>query len=693
MKTSLVSREVIADSIELVARGHLFDAVIALSGLRQDDPRHGHGARPPQRPGGDALRRLDPARALPGPRRHDPGGLRGRRRARRGQDDRRGARTSSRASPAPAPARAAASSPRTRWRWPSRCSASRPMGPSMVPAQDPTKAEVAYERGQARRRRAAARACAAATSSPARRSRTRSPRSTSSGGSTNGVLHLLAVAREAGVELDDRRLRPHQRAHAAALRPQARRPATSPSTSTRPAACRSLVERLRELGVLHERRDHGHRQDRSASIADAAQETAGQRVVRPLDDPIKPTGGLAILRGNLAPEGCVVKLAGHERRHHSGPARVFDGEEAAMDAVTHGGIQRGRRRRHPQRGPGRRPRHARDARASRRRSTAPGSASTSRCSPTGASPAPPTASWPATSRPRRRAAARSPRSRDGDEITIDVDGRRIDVALDDDEIAAPRRRLRRRRTTATRPACSAKYADARRQRLRGRRHPALSARPPAATPAADYSSAANASSSALNARGRSSIATCPVSGQTTLRASGISRSNSSRVAHGHEAVLLAPDDQRRAADLAEARRGSGSRVSASSASTKPGLPAPRSCSARAGPGAGPGAPRRGPSAARRVRGRRASASRARADASRPRRSDQPSAVRAARRGRVVALVLDRSGPAALTSTRRSTRAGNWIASSAAMKPPIELPTTTPRSSSQARRAARRRQRP
>ncbi len=76
-------------------------------------------------------------------------------------------------------------------------------------------------------------------------------------------------------------------------------------------------------------------------LARGAQETDGQQVVRPLSDPLKPTGGLAILRGNLAPEGCVVKLAGHERVHHSGPARVFDGEEAAMLAVTTGQINEG----------------------------------------------------------------------------------------------------------------------------------------------------------------------------------------------------------------------------------------------------------------------------------------------------------------------------------------------------------------
>src|SRR5439155_14296266 len=75
--------------------------------------------------------------------------------------------------------------------------------------------------------------------------------------------------------------------------------------------------------------------------AKEADETDGQRVVRPLEDPIKPTGGLAILRGNLAPEGCVVKLAGYERRSQTGPARVFESEEEAMAAVTAGTINAG----------------------------------------------------------------------------------------------------------------------------------------------------------------------------------------------------------------------------------------------------------------------------------------------------------------------------------------------------------------
>ena len=69
-----------------------------------------------------------------------------------------------------------------------------------------------------------------------------------------------------------------------------------------------------------------------------AVETPGQQVIRPLDRPLKPTGGIAILRGTLAPEACVIKLSGHNKRKHSGPARVFDREEDAMAAVTHGRI-------------------------------------------------------------------------------------------------------------------------------------------------------------------------------------------------------------------------------------------------------------------------------------------------------------------------------------------------------------------
>ena len=158
-------------------------------------------------------------------------------------------------------------------------------------------------------------------------------------------------------------------------------------------------------------------------------------MIRPLANPIKPTGGLAILRGNLAPDGCVVKLAGHERRLHSGPARVFEGEEAAMEAVTHGGIEAGDvvviRNEGPAGGPGMREMLAVTAAINGaglgehvalltdgRFSGATHGFMAGHVAPEAARGGPIAA------------------VRDGDEITIDVDARRLDVALDDDEIAA-----------------------------------------------------------------------------------------------------------------------------------------------------------------------------------------------------------------------------------------------------------------
>ena len=169
------------------------------------------------------------------------------------------------------------------------------------------------------------------------------------------VLHLLAVAREIGVELDIDDFDRDQRAHAAAVRPQARRAVRRrrPLQGRRRAGHRSSACRRPGCSTRTRSRSPARR---SASSPTRPTETEGQRVVRPLDEPLKATGGLAILRGNLAPEGCVVKLAGHERRHHSGPARVFDGEEAAMAAVTTRRHPGRRRRRHPQRGPRRRAR-------------------------------------------------------------------------------------------------------------------------------------------------------------------------------------------------------------------------------------------------------------------------------------------------------------------------------------------------
>jgi dihydroxy-acid dehydratase len=101
-----------------------------------------------------------------------------------------------------------------------------------------------------------------------------------------------------------------------------------------------VIRRLKEAGMLHEAAVTVTGQT-VGEVADAAEETSGQHVVRPVADPIKPNGGFAILRGNLAPDGCVVKLAGHDRLEHRGPARVFEHEEQAFDAVMRGSIRPG----------------------------------------------------------------------------------------------------------------------------------------------------------------------------------------------------------------------------------------------------------------------------------------------------------------------------------------------------------------
>jgi dihydroxy-acid dehydratase len=213
-----------------------------------------------------------------------------------------------------------------------------PIGPSDVPAQDQSKAQAASDAGAlvmdvlARGQRpsdiitkdALENAIAGVAMS---------------GGSTNAVLHLLAVAREAGVELsiDDFDRIASQTPLLCDLKPFGRFVATDLHAAGGTAV---VASRLAEIGMLHE--DAPTVTGKTiGEHARAAEETPGQEVVRPLSDPLKATGGIAILRGNLAPEGSVVKLSGHERVHHEGPARVFDGEEAAMAAVTKGEIVEG----------------------------------------------------------------------------------------------------------------------------------------------------------------------------------------------------------------------------------------------------------------------------------------------------------------------------------------------------------------
>jgi len=157
------------------------------------------------------------------------------------------------------------------------------------------------------------------------------------GGSTNAVLHLLAIAREAGVELtiDDFDRISSRTPLIADLKPGGRFVAND---LYKAGGIQLIAKRLVDGDLIHA----DAMTVTGKTIAEAAQmanETSGQEVVRSLANPLKPTGGLVILKGNLAPEGCVVKVAGYERMAHKGPARVFDREEDAFQAVQRGQIK------------------------------------------------------------------------------------------------------------------------------------------------------------------------------------------------------------------------------------------------------------------------------------------------------------------------------------------------------------------
>jgi dihydroxy-acid dehydratase len=431
MKTSLVSREVIADSIELVGRGHYFDAMIALSGCDKTIPGTVM-----------ALARLDvPAVMLYGGS-IPPGRFQGHDVTIQDVFEAVGAHAAGTMTDAELAELEAVASPGA-----GACGGQftantmamayemlgiSPIGDSLMPAQEPTKPAVA-------------RAAGALVVDVLRRGLRPSTMITrhgienaiaavaASGGSTNGVLHLLALAREAGVELeiDDFDTISERTPLLCDLKPGGRFVAVD---LYRAGGVALLAQRLAQAGLLHEDAPTVTGQT-IGEIAAAAKETPDQQVIRALSDPIKPTGGLAILRGNLAPEGCVVKLAGHERRHHRGPARVFEGEEAAMAAVTHSAISAGDvlviRNEGPAGGPGMREMLAVTAAINGvglgehvalltdgRFSGATHGLMAGHVAPEAARGGPIAA------------------VRDGDEITIDIDARRLDVALSDDEIAA-----------------------------------------------------------------------------------------------------------------------------------------------------------------------------------------------------------------------------------------------------------------
>ncbi len=337
MRASLVSRELIADSIELVASAHAFDALVTISGCDKTIPGTVM-----------ALARLD----IPGLMLYGgsikPGHYKGAEVTIQQVFEAVGEFAAGKITEAELHELEQAASPGA-----GACGGQftantmamafealgiSPAGSSMVPAEDGRKLDVAKECGELvmdvlrRGQRPSA-----VITKPALENAIAAV--ATSGGSTNGVLHLLAVAREMNVPLgiDEFEAISERTPLLCDLQPGGQYVATELYEA---GGVPLVLERLRDAGILNSDAQTVTGLTIGEHAAQAS-ETAGQRVVRPLSDPIKSTGGFAILHGNLAPEGCVVKLSGHERRKHVGPARVFDGEEDAMAAVLAHEIQAG----------------------------------------------------------------------------------------------------------------------------------------------------------------------------------------------------------------------------------------------------------------------------------------------------------------------------------------------------------------
>jgi len=337
MKASLVSREVIADSIELTVRGHLFDGVVCLVGCDKTIPAAAM-----------ALARLD----IPGLVLYNgtiyPGTYKGKpadvvtvfeaigayRAGKITLDELYAAENGACPGAGACGGQFTANTMSTVMEFLGLS----PAGLNGIPAEDPKKDAAARQAGElvmtlvhhdirprdivTRRSLENAIASVSAT-----------------GGSTNAALHLPAIAAEFGMELtlDEFAAVADRTPLIADMRPGGRYAAADMYDAGGVAL---VMRELLKRDLLHgdERTVDGRT---IAKIAADVVETPGQQVVRPIETPIKPTGGLTILRGSLAPEGCVVKLAGHERRHQRGPARVFDSETACFEAVRERRIHEG----------------------------------------------------------------------------------------------------------------------------------------------------------------------------------------------------------------------------------------------------------------------------------------------------------------------------------------------------------------
>jgi dihydroxy-acid dehydratase len=337
MKASLVSREVIADSIELVTRGHSFDGLVLIVGCDKTIPAAAM-----------ALCRMD----LPGLILYggtiQPGRLHDRDLTVQDVFEAVGAYNAGRidadelraVEEHACPGAGACGGQYTANTMSNALEflGLSPPGANAVPATHPDKPAVAEAAGRLAVRlvdqgvnarsivtRAAVENAVASFSA--------------SGGSTNAVLHLLAIAAEADVAMtiDEIDAICARTPILADLRPGGRFVATDVFAA---GGLGVLMQRLLSLGLLHG--EAGTVDGRTlADVAAAAVATPGQEVFRDANDPLRPHGGIAVLRGNLAVDGCVVKLAGNDRESHRGPARVFDSEEDAFAAVRDGKIQAG----------------------------------------------------------------------------------------------------------------------------------------------------------------------------------------------------------------------------------------------------------------------------------------------------------------------------------------------------------------
>ena len=352
MKTSLISREVIADSIELVARGNLFDGIVILVGCDKTIPG-----------GAMALVRLDiPGLVLYGGS-IAPGKWDGKDVTIQDVFEAVGTHAAGKMTDeqlcaledvaCPGPGACGGQFTANTMSTVCELLGVSPMAANGVPAMVAEKSDVAKQAGslvlelvqknvrprEIVTKHALENAIAAVATT---------------GGSTNAVLHLLAIAHEAGVDMkiEDFDRISEQTPLLADLKPGGRFVATD---LYRAGGLELVASRLKEAGLLHTDALTVTGQT-IGDVADSAKETKGQKVVRSVSDPITETGGLVILKGNLAPDGCVVKVAGHELTQHRGPARVFDSEEACFEAVEQGSIKAGDvvviRYEGPQGGPG-----------------------------------------------------------------------------------------------------------------------------------------------------------------------------------------------------------------------------------------------------------------------------------------------------------------------------------------------------